>query len=106
MRATLVVAAVLLAACGVVALLTLMGANTGVLGEVVLIWPAIILFAVVIERVFTDSAHGPPFLSAFGVLVFYWIPAVAIPVTIVATKKTVREGVLSQDPPVPGPKDG
>jgi hypothetical protein len=76
MRAVLRTMTIVWIACGAVALLTLADVvQTGTLGEVVLMWPAIALWTLGIHRVLTDAAHGPPFLTVGGILVLYLAPA-------------------------------
>jgi len=68
---------------GVAAILTHVGSSTTV-GDAALMWPGILFYGVssvggirnVTHGLLWDSAHGPPFLTLPGVVVFYLIPGV------------------------------
>src|SRR5258708_35142059 len=68
------IAALTWGTCGLLALLTLAGVMQNMVGVTILVMPAILIWSLGIEKVLPDSAHGPPFLTFAGIVVFYWVP--------------------------------
>ena len=68
---------------GAAAMLAHVGISTTI-GDAALMWPGVLFYSVssgggtrnVTHGLLWDSAHGPPFLTLAGVVVFYLIPGV------------------------------
>jgi len=89
MRTTLGVIAVAWSLCGVLALLALIGVIPvdSAAVDVVLLWPAILLWSVGITKILTAAAHGPPFLTGLGIFVLYWVPSGVVAGYLIATRR-------------------
>jgi hypothetical protein len=89
MRTVIGIIALAWSLCGVLALLVLIRAipAASALADVVLLWPAILLWSLGITKILTDAAHGPPFLTVMGIFVLYWIPSVLVAGYLVATRR-------------------